>query len=100
DLTLDLARVGGFEQRRHAPREPALELHELRISPAGITHVLEHQRQVTEIAGLAVAVPQAAEDAEHLDVSLHADHVEPAQELVFAVADVRAQIAEHAAIAL
>src|SRR5262245_20460481 len=44
-------------------------------------------------------MPQAAEDAEHLDVTLHADEIEPAQELVLAAADVRAQRAEHAAIA-
>ncbi len=52
-----------------------------RVARAGLAHVVERARQVGQVAGLAVAVPQAAEDAEHLEVPLHADEVEPAQEL-------------------
>src|SRR6187551_3486762 len=44
-------------------------------------------------------MPETREDAEHLDVALHADEIEPAQELVLTVADVRAEIAEHAPVA-
>src|SRR5690348_10603772 len=54
------------------------ELGEFGMLRAHAAHVLPHARQVTEITALAVAVPQPAEDAEHLDVPLQAHQVEPA----------------------
>ena len=61
-----------FEQRG--------ELCELGIAARDAERVAPDQRQVGEVLGLAVAVPEPAEDAEYLDVSLQADQVEPAPE--------------------
>ena len=47
---------------------------------AHLAGVFPHQRQVLQVAGLAVAVPEAAEDAQHLDVALQAHQVEGALE--------------------
>src|SRR5688572_4274074 len=95
-----LLRVCRRQQRRDAPLQPAAELHQLLVEPAGVQHVIHDQRQIVQVADLAVAMPEPCEDAQHLDVPLHADEVEPAQELVLAVADVRAESAEHTAVAL
>ena len=44
-------------------------------------HITERARNVRQIAGFAVAMPQPREDADALEVTLHAHQVEPAQEL-------------------
>jgi len=48
----------------------------------GLFDVLERARHVRQVAGLAVTVPQAREDAARLEVALHSHQVEPAQELL------------------
>ena len=96
---LYFARVRRVEQWRDARGQPAFEFDQLRIAPACVADVFESQWQVGEITDLAVAVPQATENAEHLDMALHADEIEPAYELVFAVADIGAEIADHAPVA-
>ena len=55
---------------------------EVDIALAGADQVVHHQRHVLQVAVLAVAVIQAREDAQYLDVALQADQVEPAQELL------------------
>src|SRR5579883_1261809 len=39
---------------------------------------MPHARKIIQISALAVAIPKAAEDAEHLDVPLQTHQVEPA----------------------
>src|SRR5262249_57035219 len=74
-LRRENARVGTRERGRDALLEKAPERAELGVVRAGLAHVVEHARQIAEVARLAVAVPEAAEDAEHLDVPLHADEI-------------------------
>src|SRR5882762_1573353 len=57
------------------------ELSELRVPSASVTYVLECQRKVTQVAGLAIPIPQPRKDPEHFDMPLHADEIEPAQKL-------------------
>ncbi len=86
---------------RQLGSDPALEKlgepRKLRIQPAGLAHVVERQRQIAQVARLAVPVPEAREDAEHLDVPLHADEIEPAQELRAALLPARVRRATAAA---
>src|SRR4030095_16043335 len=93
-------RIRRGEQRSDAPFQPAAELDQFRITTTGVDHVVKGQWQIGEIADLAVAMPQPAEDAQHLHVALYADKVAPAYELVFTVADIRPQVAQHAPVAL
>src|SRR5256885_13897605 len=72
-------RVGARQLRDDPLLEKASESCELRVARAGVTHIFERARQVGQVARLAVAIPQAAEDPEHLDVALHADEIEPAR---------------------
>ena len=72
-------------QRRHQRRfDPSAEAGQFIVAMRRIAHVFERPRQIGEIAALAVALPETREDAEHLDVPLQPDQVEPAQKLRFA----------------
>src|SRR3990167_4876636 len=51
-----------------------------RIAVADLARVRPDQGQVLEIAGLAIAIPEPAEDAEHFDVALQAHQIEAAAE--------------------
>ena len=64
---------------RSAMNSPSGQAGVPRAGPAG---VLQGARDVREVARLAVAMPEPREDAAHLEVPLHADEVEPAQELL------------------
>ncbi len=81
------------------PFDDLRQRRKLWISRARAAHVFERERQVCEIARLAVAIPEARKNAEHLDVSLYADEIEPAQELLFAAATGPAALQELRAIA-
>src|SRR3546814_9278491 len=50
------------------------------VLAAHLTGVAPHQRQVVEVAALAVAIAQPAEDAEHFQMPLQAHQIEPAAE--------------------
>src|SRR5213075_948684 len=84
-----LSRLGCAQHTRVRARQPWHELlfdeprkiRELRVTLAGVAHIFERERQVLQISVLAIAIPEPREDAEHLDVPLHADEIEPAQEL-------------------
>ena len=73
-----LARGNSATARRS---RNAASSRKLGVARAGVAHVVERARQIQKVAGLAVAVPQARKYAEHLQVALHADEVEPAQKL-------------------
>ncbi len=74
------------DQRRQPLLEPALELRHCRLLPGvrrgDLPHVVDHQRQVLQVGGLAVAQVQARKGAQYLDMPLQAHEVEPAQEAV------------------
>src|SRR5438045_2286953 len=55
-------RVGARQLRDDPLLEKASESCELRVARAGVTHIFERARQVGQVARLAVAIPQAAED--------------------------------------
>ena len=52
---------------------------QFRVTLGNFDDVAIHARQIAQIAMLAVAIMQAAKNAEHLDVPLHAGEIEPAQ---------------------
>src|SRR6185437_6153451 len=68
--------------RQIALAHPALQQREevlqFGITRCHVAYVLPHARQIGEVAALAVAIPQAAEDAEHFQVPLQAGEIEPA----------------------
>ena len=62
------------------------KLRQLGIPRTRIPHILERQWQIPQVPRLAVAIPQARKNPEHLDVPLHSDQIEPAQELAIVAA--------------
>src|SRR6476469_3217786 len=50
--------------------EQAHQRLEHRVAVAGLAHVVAHRRQVAQVVGLAVAVVQAAENAEDFQVAM------------------------------
>src|SRR6185437_16564381 len=83
--------------------DPALEklgeCRELRIQAAGLAHVIQRQRQVAQVPRLAVPIPEPRESAEHLDVPLRSDQIEPPQKLRRSAADPTAAGLQQRAIA-
>src|SRR4051812_36983633 len=71
----DHGRAIGERVEQHQQRR------QLAIASARRTQVPHDERHVVYVAGLAVAMAQAREDAEHLDVPLHAHPLEVAPEL-------------------
>src|SRR5690606_20388361 len=55
------------------------KLGQLGIAACDVQAVAPDQRKIGEIASLAIPIPEAAENAEHLDVPLQADQLEPAR---------------------
>src|SRR5688572_15562338 len=71
----------GAERRRNVLVEQGAELFELAMPLADVSDIAERARNFRQIPGFAVAMPQSREDADGLEVALHAHQVEPAQEL-------------------
>jgi len=92
------ARVRAGQLRHDALLEHAGKLRKLRVTPARIAHIFECQRQITQVPGLAVPVPQARKYPEHLDVPLQSDQIEPPQELAIVTASRTATRADQVAI--
>ncbi len=57
------------------------ELRRFGVGRGRVPRVAQHARQIPEVLGLAVAIVQAREDPQHLDVPLQSDEIEPIDEL-------------------
>ena len=76
------ASVERFDRRRaHQRLEQPGERPQRRVARRDLVRIGEEARQVLAVRRLAVAVLQAREDAEHLQVALQADPFEVAPEL-------------------
>ena len=82
-------RGGGLRARPAAPPrnsdrcagDVTRELRGLGVERGGLARIREHARQILEISRLAVAIEQARENAQHLDVPLQPHEIEPSHEL-------------------
>src|SRR5689334_13713313 len=91
-------RVSTRQLRNEAPLDQRVKVRKLRVASAGVAHVLERQRQILQITWLAIPIPQAREDPQHLDVALQADQIKPAQELALVATTGPAMRAQQVAI--
>src|SRR5262245_54805012 len=87
---ISASRAHGFERRQHLPVDEGVQELQLAVTLAHGPHVVQRARNVVQVTRLAIAVPQAREDADRLEMALHAHQVEPAQELALARTDLDA----------
>ena len=60
---------------------PAREWGEFAVAPRGALNIAQHQRQLSKVTILAVAIPESGEDPEHFKVALNAHPFEIAIKL-------------------
>src|SRR5450631_4144068 len=77
----DCLRIRPRQFGYRTPLKKLCKRRKLGIERASFAQIVERARQIKQVAGLAVAMPEARKYAEHLQMPLHADEIKVAQEL-------------------